>query len=332
MPRPLLALASLVLLGSACAGPAPTATGAVFEIDDPPVWTVDGLRIATLNGEFLFDGIGDEGEATFPWKGRPEASREHRDEVAAVIRMLDADVVAIQETENLATLDMMIEESLADMGYQAVLVDGLDSFTGQDVGLLTRLPVTDSGRTNERVPVGISDQRYGVSKNLWVRLDLPDGTPLSLVGVHFLARPDDVERRDRREAQAEVIRRFVEAEVAEGREVVVLGDLNDFDGTVLDRRGSTPITDVLEIVKRAGPGDGDDLVNVLGDVPQADRFTSFFDRNRDGQFDDGEFSAIDHILLSPGLYRRVVDVRYVHAHDPREVSDHFPIVVTLAEE
>ena len=51
----------------------------------------------------------------------------------------------------------------------------------------------------------------------------------------------------------------------------------------------------------------------------------------DGQFDAGEFSAIDHVLLSPALYRRVVDVRYVHSHDPRTVSDHFPIVVTLAE-
>ena len=44
----------------------------------------------------------------------------------------------------------------------------------------------------------------------------------------------------------------------------------------------------------------------------------------------GELSALDHVLLSPGLYRRVVDVRYVHGHDPRTVSDHFPVVVTLS--
>lgn len=324
-------LALLVVLG-ACAGPSATGPAApAFEVDAPPVWAVDGLRVATFNGEFLFDGVGDEGEATFPWKGDPALARAHRDAVAAVIRMLDADLVLVPETEHLDALQMMVDESLADLGYEAVLVDGQDSFTGQDVGLLSRLPVEAAGRTDLRLPVGISDQTYGVSKNLWARVTLPDGTPVTVVGVHFLARPDDVERRDRRETQAEVIRQLIEAEQALGREIIALGDFNDIDDVSLDRRGSTPITDVLATIKRAGPSPDDDLVNVLGDVPQADRFTSFYDRNRDGQFDAGEFSAIDHVLLSPALYRRVVDVRYVHAHDPREVSDHFPVVVTLAE-
>ncbi|PAP79496.1 endonuclease [Rubrivirga sp. SAORIC476] len=329
MPRLLVLLA---LLG-ACASPAPTSgpTASPFEVEAPPVWSADGIRIATFNGEFLFDGEGDEGEATFAWKGDPAAARAHRDAIAAVVRTLDADLVLIPETENLATLQRMADESLADLGYDAVLVDGLDSFTGQDVGLLSRFPVEAEGRTNERATVGVSDARYGVSKNLWARLTLPDGTPVTVIGVHFLARPDDVDRRDRREAQAEVIRQLVQQEIEAGRQVIALGDFNDLDDQVQDRGGYRPITDVLATVKRAGPGPEDDLVNVIGDVPQAERFTSFYDRNGDGQFDAGEFSAIDHVLLSPALYRRVVDVRYVHSHDPRTVSDHFPIVVTLAE-
>lgn len=332
MARTLLLVALLPALG-ACAGPSAPAGPAApaFEVQPAPVWSTDGIRVATFNGEFLFDGAGDEGEATFPWKGDPAAARAHRDAVAAVVRSLDADLVLMPETEDLATLQMLVDESLADLGYEAVLVDGRDSFTGQDVGLLSRLPVEAAGRTDERAPVGVSDQLYGVSKNLWARVTMPDGTPVTVVGVHFLARPDDVERRDRRNAQAEVIRQLVAAEVAEGREVIALGDFNDVDEAAPDRRGSVPITDVLATVKRAGPGPEDDLVNVLGDVPQAERFTSFYDRNADGRFDEGEFSAIDHVLLSPALYRRVVDVRYVHAHDPRDVSDHFPIVVTLSE-
>lgn len=329
MPR---ALALFLLLG-ACAAPDPQDDGAVpdFAIEDAPVWTVDGIRVATFNGEFLFDGVGDEGEATFDWKGDPAKARAHRDAVGAVVRSLDADLVVMPETEHLEALQMLVDESLADMGYRAVLVDGLDSFTGQDVGLLSRFPIEDAGRTNLRLPVGISDQTYGVSKNLWARLTLPDGTPVTVIGVHFLARPDAVDRRDRRETQAEVIRQLVEDEQAAGREIIALGDFNDLDEAVLDRRGSVPITDVMATVKRAGPSPDDDLVNVLGDVPQAQRFTSFYDRDRDGAFDRGEFSAIDHVLLSPALYRRVLEVRYVHAHDPRRVSDHFPVVVTLAE-
>ena len=332
MPR----LLALVLVLGACSSAPPSAPASdgpppPFAVEPPPTWTAQGVRFATFNGEFLFDGLGDEGQATFPWKGDPEAARAHRDAVGAVVRTLDADVVLIPETENLAALQMLIDESLADLGYTAVLVDGRDTFTGQDVGMLTRLPVEASGRIDERAPVGISDQLYGVSKNLWARMALPDGTPVTVVGVHFLARPDDVERRDRREAQAEVVRQFVAAEVAAGRQVVALGDFNDFDDAVPDRIGSAPITDVLATVKRAGPGDADDLVNVLGDVAQAQRFTALYDRNRNGAVDPGELSAIDHVLLSPGLYRRVVDVRFVHAHDPTEVSDHFPVVVTLAE-
>lgn len=296
-------------------------------------WRTEGVRIAAFNVEFLFDGEGNEGDDVirFPWKGDPEKSRAHRDEIAQSIRQLDADVVVMPETENLRVLEMMIEESLSDMGYRAYLVDGQDSFTGQDVGLLSRIAVEDVGRTNERVPVGVSDQTYGVSKNMWARMTI-GGVPVTLVGLHFLARPLDAERAPRREAQAEVIRRLVEAEMAQGREVIVLGDFNDFEPDVLDRAGSRPVTNVMATIKSAGPGPEDDLVNVLGEIPQVQRFTSLYDRDGDEIIEEGELSAIDHILLSPGLYSRLREVVYAHIHDPREVSDHFPLAVSLAME
>ena len=245
-----------------------------------------------------------------------------------MIRALDADVLMLQEVENLETLEMLISESLADLGYTAYLVNGQDNFTGQDVGLLSRLPVDEVGRTNERVKVGTTAQQYGVSKNLWARLDL-GGVPTTLIGVHFLARPDDVERKPRREAQAEVIRQLVAQELAAGRAVAVLGDFNDFDDATPDRAGSVPITNVLATIKDAGPGAGDDLRNVAAEVPQRDRYTAFWDRNRNDTIDPGEFSSLDHILLSPRLYDALRTVTFAHIHDPRFVSDHFPIVVTL---
>ena len=313
---------------------APAPAGA-FAVEAPPAWPIAGIRIATFNAEFLFDGVGDEGEADFAWKGDPEAARIHRDAVGRVVRMLDADVVLIPETENLAALQMLVAESLGGMGYSAFLVDGQDSFTGQDLGLLarlsgTRVAVDTTGRTDVRVPVGVTDRLYGVSKNLFARMTLA-GRPVTLVGVHFLAQPDNPERAPQREAQAEVIRQLVAREAALGRDVVALGDFNDFDDVTLDRRGSVPITNVMAAIKRAGDGPADDLVNVIGDVPQAQRFTSLYDRNQDGEIGPDDLSAIDHVLLSPGLYARVRDVRYVHAHDPRTVSDHFPIVVTIGE-
>lgn len=316
-----------------CSQPAPTSGSGsdVFVPSGPPQYRTEGVRIATFNGEFLFDGEGDEGGADFPWKSNLEAARAHRESVAGIIRGLDADIVLITETETLGVLEAMIAESLGGLGYAAYLVPGLDTFTRQNVGMLSRLPIDDVGRTNELLPVGLTDELYGVSKNLWARLTL-SGIPTTLIGVHFLARPDDLERKPRREVQAEVIRRFVATESQAGRAVIAIGDFNDFDDATLDIRGSRPITNVIETIKRAGPGVEDDLLNVLAEVEQRDRFTSFYDRNDNGQIEVGEFSAIDHILLSPSLYARVREVHFVHGHDPRQVSDHFPIVVTLAEE
>ena len=74
-----------------------------------------------------------------------------------------------------------------------------------------------------------------------VRFDAA-GTPVSLIGVHFLAQAGSPERRPRREAQAEVIRRAVVREMAAGREVIVAGDFNDYDPAVPDVAGSAAIT------------------------------------------------------------------------------------------
>ena len=168
----------------------------------------------------------------------------------------------------------------------------------------------------------------GVSKNMWARLTLA-GVPTTVVGVHFYSRPTDSSRKERREAQAEVIRQLVAAEQAEGRAIVVLGDFNDYDDAVRDASGNAPITDVLARIKAAGDGPDNDLRNILAEVPQADRFTAHWDRNRNEVVEEGELSAIDHILLSPRLYERLSAVHYVHAHNPLATPDHFPVVATL---
>ena len=154
--------------------------------------------------------------------------------------------------------------------------------------------------------------------------------PLTLIGVHFLARPDDPARKPKREAQAEVIRRLVVAEQQAGRAPVVLGDLNDFDAQVLDIAATRPLTDVLQTIKRAGPGPADNLHSVMAKMPQRQRYTAFHDRNQNDTMDGpAELSALDHILLSPLLYRRLRDVRDMHRPDPVRGPDHFPIAATF---
>jgi len=290
----------------------------------PLVASSGGIRIATFNVEFLFDGIEPEGEADFGWKGDPEAARHHRNGVAAIIRQLNADIVVLQEVENEEVMRMMLDESLSDLRYEAFYVRGRDTFTRQDVGILSRLPVDEIGRTDERAPLAGARTDYGVSKNLWARLDL-GGIPTTIIGVHLLARPSDSRRTAQREAQAEVIASLASREMASGREVIVLGDFNDYDDEVLDRAGSIPIARTLAIIKGAGGG----LTNAINNVPRQDRFTILWDRNRNHEIEEGELTAIDHILLSARLQSRLVNTEYVHSHDPRKGPDHFPVVVTL---
>ena len=88
----------------------------------------------------------------------------------------------------------------------------------------------------------------------------------------------------------------------------------------------------MATIRRAGPSADDDLANALAEVPQRRRFTSHYDRDDDGTVDGpNELSILDHILFSPALARRVREVHTVHSHDPAEVSDHWPVVVTIAE-
>ncbi len=295
----------------------------------PPATTGDQVRIATLNTEFLFDGLDGDGRASFDWKDDPALATQHMACIADVIARLDADVVMMQEVESDDVAYRLVDEFLRGMDYRVYFVQGKDSFTGQDIALIARVPVSNIGRTDERAPVGDTDETYGVSKNLWARATI-DGIETTLIGLHFLSRPDDESRKDQREAQAETIRQLVESEIADGQAVVVLGDFNDFD-PIGDRDGSEPITDVLARIKSAGPESDDDLINAMSRVPQAQRYSAFYDRNSNDEIepDKREFSAIDHVLLSPSLASKIVRVDYVHGYDPRKVTDHFPIVVTL---
>ncbi len=323
-----LAAVSL-LAGCRTSGSGTSATWSTFSPQPPPAYRYpEGIRLATLNTEFLFDGVGREGEANFPRKGDSLAARRHRDRVARIIRWIDPHVIVLQEVENENTLNLLLAESLSDMAFSAHLIPGRDFFTGQNVAVLSRLPVDEVERTDMMVRAGPGGHFQNVSKNIIVRLDLA-GIPTTLIGVHFLARPDDPNRKDKREAQAEIIRRVAAEEIDQGRAVAVVGDFNDFDAGTRDIAGNQPITNVMQTIRSAGPGPHDDLHNVMADIPQSKRFTSHWDRNENEVTEATELSAVDHILLSPELYRRVREVQFIHSHDPAAVTDHFPIVVGL---
>lgn len=293
------------------------------------------LTIMTFNAEFLWDGVPPEDgkeHVSFPWKGDRAKALAHMRDVADVIRRHDPDVVNLCEVENLEALSRFNQTFFPDSGYAAFLLDGEDTETGQDMGLLTRIdPEPGSlARTNESGQSGATQKR--VSKNLLYIL--PVGTlRLGFVGVHLLAQPDNAMRRPEREAQADAVRKAALKLRRKGCLPIVLGDFNDYDGApeALDRQGSQPITRVLHILREMEPDSAtDDVFSAAEFVPRRERYTALWDRGVEGVRDPGDtFTMIDHILLSPELRPFVASVRIAHDHDPYHVSDHFPVIVTL---
>ena len=291
----------------------------------------DRLSIATWNVQFLFDGRAPEGGAGFPWKGNPARAREHLERVADVLREVSADIVHLSEVEDLATLERL-RVALGDPSYRAYLVEGRDHFTRQNVALLTRIdPVQPLLRSELFMSRPREGLRQGVSKHYVATFDF-GVFRLVLIGAHLLAFPEDPKRGARRELQAELLRQLaVEHGTRAGALTCVLGDLNDYDGSLLDAGRHDPQTRVLETLREVERDrSDDDLINTALWLPQARRFTTYHDGDQD-RIDDGleERGLSDHILLSSRLARAVRGVEVVASYPPGDPSDHYPLQVLL---
>jgi exonuclease III len=300
--------------------------GAADRRADPSI-----LTVMTFNAEFLWDGIDpEEGQANFPWKSAPDEAQEHMRRVAEVIIRANADVINLVEVENFDALKMFNDTFLAGRGYAPYLVKGTDTFTGQDVALLTRIDPEGNQITRDDRKGQSGQVLKSVSKN-YVAV-LPVGNlKVALIGLHLLAQPNNAARKLERQAQADAIRQIALDQREAGSSVIVLGDFNDYDPDVLDHINSTPISAVLRSVRSMDAEDGqDDLVNAAASVSQVDRFTAWWDQNDNDQVDaPQELTSIDHVLLSADLAGKIEAVQIDHAQNPPDVSDHYPVIVRL---
>ena len=292
----------------------------------------EGFTVVTLNACWLFDGVGEEDFYTAPQC--EEDAEEHLSNVADYLSTVDADFIAIEEIES-ADMLHRLNEKLGG-GYHEIFVQGTDDHTGQDVAGLSRFPILAMGRSNDtqrypipnsrfRAPMGTED----VAKHFWATTQIGSET-VTFIALHLLAYPDDLERVVRREAQALIIRNLANGFLDAGHEVVILGDINDFDSVVCDAAGNEPRSCVDRLLKDIDPEtEGDEMINAAAAIPQAERYTYWYDENRNG-IDDGpeEHSMIDHIYVSRDLAAHIVDVRIDHAgYEVRTVSDHWPVIV-----
>ena len=139
-----------------------------------------------------------------------------------------------------------------------------------------------------------------------------------MVGAHLLAFPTDTSRCESREAQSTILQDLIYSllSTTPGAELILLGDLNDYDAEVADSNNDKPITAVLDILKGlAGKYAGKYVLDsVATNAEQSQRYTSLWDPNDDCVSTPNEMSMIDHILVTPGLTKYISKVSFPHPY------------------
>jgi endonuclease/exonuclease/phosphatase family metal-dependent hydrolase len=266
---------------------------------------------------------------TLDWS---DAALDHKLGVlATTIRQVNdgrgADVIAMQEVENVAILERLRTEHLDGLGYlPAILVEGTDK-RGIDVAFLSKLPPEGAPKLHP-LPVPEYPDRQGDTRGvLQADFRMPDGSVLTGFSVHF---PAPFHPTPMRIAAYEHLAALRDA-LPDHHHVIAAGDFNTTSSE--DAR-----EDLLDDYARP-------FWTVAHDLGCGDcEGTYYYGR-------DGTWSFLDMILFSPGRGENTtariradsvvisntnpaqvspdgVPQRYRSA-EKTGVSDHWPIVATI---
>jgi endonuclease/exonuclease/phosphatase family metal-dependent hydrolase len=312
------------------------------------------IRVATFNCENLFARFKFNKDVD-PNTAVPEgwdANRTHftilNDEekriTAAAIKETKADILALQEVENLDTLKRFRNQFLGGRrAYPHVFaVDGNDPRL-IDVAVLSKLPIVH-GRSYQHLLAG---RQWLFSRDcLEVDVELPGGGVLTVFVNHLKSMLDKKEpckgrarTRAARQRQAQAVRDIVTARFGSnpgGQRFVVLGDLNDY--LEADAQGTSGIVDLVE---------WDAVVNVVDRLDPDERWTHFFKGNSSCGLPPA-YRQLDYVLVSqalaganpgaPVVVRKGLPLRADRYSGPRfdgvgkdklKASDHCPVLVSL---
>lgn len=314
-----------------------------------------GFSIATFNVKDLFDDepphvIGHLDAELYTEVERSRARKLYRaklEAIAAMVRRLDADVIAFQEIKNARVLDdlraLLPERQGAPAGGYHPAVAAAPDRRGIACGLLSRFPVLEH-RDHQVVgldfPVFVIGDPHPFPSRLRTHrgvleatVALPDGTRLVVMVVHLKSkRPTPLERVDGTEvpfsdhrsyaegairslvnrlAEALFVRRLVDErlDVDPAVQLAVAGDFNDDESSLAVR------TVMGEIVH-------------AGVVPLDEEQQAFSDRWRgrvlypcaravpsDQRYSlvfRGSVQQVDHVLVSPALWARFRGARFLN--------------------
>lgn len=217
------------------------------------------LRVMTWNVEWLFDHDTSDNHSDLA-REQSAPSREYWETrcaaVAAGIARHEPQIVALQEIEGEQTLEALAGQlrNQHRLEYRFAFIQGTDSFTEQDVGLLYQDGLVSFRRYEQTKAMFDSRQYYNLSKHIvaefqWTEVD----SPLTLMNVHLRAK---AEAEDIRRRQARLARHWLEPALKEGHDVILLGDLNveqmagDTSGTMGELQGAADRQHLVDLMTK----------------------------------------------------------------------------------
>lgn len=306
--------------------------------------STNSLRLVQYNAEWLYidhySGFDCPGTQC-TWKNTTEAYT-HLEYVSRVVSYLAPDILNVCEVEGIHELQLVADTVIGEfpeLEYIPYLIPGTDTGTGQNVGMLSRIvPRVPLYRTEEKYEYPIAGSlcgytgapsKTGVSKHYITEFTLWDNISVAMISAHLIAIPTDPSRCAQREAQATILQHVVSGYLEKQYGVIVIGDMNDFDGDVLDMNGNIPKSRVLNILK--GGNSTNQLITVMSKLLLNERYSDWWDSdsncNTASQMD---YSMIDHILVSENIQKYIETVFVYHGYPEfcgKYDSDHFPVVI-----
>jgi len=270
----------------------------VFSTEPSP--SNEPFRVVSWNVENFFDVYDDpysRDQVTKP----AYVSEGRQKNVAAVLKELNADVVALQEVENRYLLQEFVDKYLPEMRYQVVLVEGNDT-RGIDVALLSKIPIEEVATYQHRRFQSSAGEIMGFRRDLLrVKLGAPYNGDIYV--VHLKSQFGDKVADVVREAEATEMVKIM-AENGAGNpdyRAMITGDFNE-----------VPDMPTLDIFRNSG----------LVDVMEGSEKYSYNKKPY--------LTRIDYGLMTPERQKdlgRAEILDELGDHNLRACSDHFPLLL-----
>ena len=333
--------------------PVPTVTGSLAAVAVRAA-AADEFTVASANLQRFFDTTNDPGVGDVVLT--PAAFDRRLGKFSLLVRnvLRLPDIVAVQEVDNLATLQALATKvnddaslaGLANPGYVAYLEEGNDP-GGIDVGFLVKssrvavVSVTQIGKADRFVDVDGSSDILHDRPPLVLRADVgaaPQSVAITVI-VNHLRSLNDIDDpaagprvRLKRRVQAEALASLIQS-IQISERVIAVGDFNAFEfsdgfvdviGTILG--DPAPASEVvLSTVDLVDPN----LTSLGTMVPAEQRYSYVF---------DGNAQVLDHVLVTSNTLPLVAGLEWARTNAdfpetfrqdgtrPERLSDHDPAV------